>query len=74
MTVDTVELRSRTELLRSAALLVGRSPVACRDSSPDQFASTSLSKIVERATGADVDMGIGREADGESLRVSAASA
>jgi hypothetical protein len=45
-----------------------------RDSSPDQFASTSSSKALDRATGAVLEMGIGREAEEESLRVSATRA
>jgi hypothetical protein len=74
ITVDTVELRSRDELLWSAALFAEWSPAIGRDSSPDQFASTSWSRALDRAIGSELEMGIGREAEGESLRVSATRA
>jgi len=73
ITVDTVELRSRTELPRLTPLFVEAS--SGRVSSPDQFASTSSSsKIRARLAGAEAEMGIGKEAEGESLRISAACA
>jgi hypothetical protein len=63
--VDTEELSSRTDVLR---------PEACSwPARSDQFASTSSSSgVLARSTDDEAAMGIGREENGESLRVSAA--
>jgi hypothetical protein len=74
ITVETVELRSRTELLRLVVRSAAPSPGDDGDSLPDQFASISLSTPLDRGVGADIEMGIGKEAEGESLRISAACA
>lgn len=72
MTVDTVELRSRNEVLTIFEL----SPSACsegdEESLPDQFASTSDKEFLDPAIGSEAEMGIGKEAEGESLRLTAA--
>jgi hypothetical protein len=66
MVVATEELTSRNELLRSLPCRCGISR-PCSSSSSAQLASMSAARLSD-------EMGSGREADGESLRVSAACA
>jgi hypothetical protein len=68
--VETEEASSRNEVPPSAAREI--SPEARLELAPDQPASTSSSSGDE-SVGADLDMGTGRDAEGDSLRVSAAS-
>jgi hypothetical protein len=72
-TVDTDDASSRSGFPDSDPLEPGMSLGLCREWSPDQPASTSLSRWDE-SDGADRDKGTGREAEGDSLRVSAACA
>lgn len=69
MTVETVELNSRKELVNSVALVSGISRPTCRVWLSSQFASTSSPRGKESV---DVGMriGTGRDAEGESFRVS----
>jgi hypothetical protein len=68
--VETEEASSRNEVPPSAAREI--SPEARLELDPDQPASTSSSSGDE-SVGAGLDMGTGRDAEGDSLRVSAAS-
>lgn len=72
MTVDTVELRSRAEVLKEFDRLPSSSTEDDKDWPGGQFASTSDDKCLDPAVGIGSEMGIGKEAEGESLRFSAA--
>jgi hypothetical protein len=69
-TVETEEASSRNEVPPSAAR--GISPEARLEVAADQPGSTS-SSTKDVSEGADLDIGTGRDAEGDSLRVSAAS-